>query len=160
MLVEHEVSRHGEVKGVIPMLAAFQSNKHRKIQPVMEYGKELNQYLSSNPGIEVAVCQDKLRKWRTFGYNCSMLDLEKAYLKLFVEDELLKFQAVCYKNKLDVMTHMGFDVNVAPKIMSKVLGEVQSMDNKVDDGTDHYIDDIVVDEVSVSVELVISSIMG
>ena len=73
---------------------------------------------------------------------------------------MLKFRAVCYKNKLDVMTHMGFDVNVAPKIMSKVLGEVQSMDNKVDDGTDHYIDDIVVDEVSVSVELVISSIMG
>ena len=153
-LVEHDVSKHGEVKGVIPMLAAFQPNKDRKIRPVMDYGRELNQYISSNPGVDVAVCQDKLRKWRKFGSNCSMLDLKKAYLQLYVEDELLKFQAVRYKNKLYVMTRMGFGLNVAPKIMSKVLGKVLSMDSNVDNGTDHYIDDIIVDEDKVSVDSV------
>ena len=74
----------------------------------MDYWRELNQYISSNPGIDVAVCQDKLRKWRKFGSNCSMLDLKKAYLLLYVEDELLKFQAVRYKDKLYVMTRMGW----------------------------------------------------
>ena len=153
-LVEHNVSKHGEVKGVIPMLAAFQPNKDRKIRPVMDYGRELNQYISSNPGVDVAVCQDKLRKWRKFGSNCSMLDLKKAYLQLYVDDELLKFQAVRYKDKLYVMTRMGFGLNVAPKIMSRVLGKVLSMESAVDDGTDHYIDDIIVDEDKVSVDFV------
>jgi hypothetical protein len=153
-LVEHDVSKHGEVKGVIPMLAAFQPNKDSKIRPVMDYGKELNQYISSNPGVDVAVCQDKLRKWRRFGSNCSMLDLKKAYLQLYVDDELLKFQAVRYKNKMYVMTRMGFGLNVAPKIMSKVLGKVLSMDSAVEHGTDHYIDDIIVDEDRVSVDCV------
>ena len=68
----------------------------------MDYGRELNQYISSNPGVDVAVCQDKLRKWRKFGSNCSMLDLKKAYLQLYVDDELLKFQAVRYIHKLNV----------------------------------------------------------
>ena len=81
----------------------------------------MNQYISSNPGIDVAVCQDKLRKWRKFGSNCSMLDLKKEYLQLYADDELLKFQAVCYKDKLYVMTRMGFGLNVAPKIMSRKL---------------------------------------
>ena len=64
-------------------------------------------YISSNPGVDGAVCQDKLRKWRKFGSNCSMLDLKKAYLQLYVDDELLKFQAVCYKDISFVMTRMG-----------------------------------------------------
>lgn len=151
-LVEHDSSVHGDVQGVIPMMAAFQPNKERKVRPVMDYGKELNQYISSNPGLDVAICQEKLRKWRNLGANCCMLDLKKAYLQLFIEDELLKFQAVRYKGKLYVMTRMGFGLNVAPKIMSKVLGKVLSMDGKVESGTDHYIDDIIVNEELVSVD--------
>ena len=111
-------------------------------------------YISSNPGVDGAVCQDKLRKWHKFGSNCSRVDLKKAYLQLYVDDELLKFQAVRYKDKLYVMTRMGFGLNVAPKIMSRVLGKVLSMESAVDDGTDHYIDDIIVDEDKVSVDFV------
>lgn len=153
-LVEHDKSVHGEVRGVIPLLAAFQPNKERKVRPVLDYGKELNQHINSNPGLDVAVCQDKLREWRKFGSNCCMLDLKKAYLQLYVDNELLKFQAVRFKGKLYVMTRMGFGLNVAPKIMSKVLSKVLSMDPKVAEGTDHYIDDIIVDEDKVSVESV------
>lgn len=99
----------------------------------------------------MAVCQDKLREWRQFGSNCCMLDL-KAYLQLHIDQELQKFQAIRYKDRLFMMTRMGFGLNVAPKVMIKVLSRVLSLDNEVDLGTDHYVDDIIVnlDKVSVS----------
>jgi transposase InsO family protein len=151
-LEEHNEAIHGKVQGVIPLMAAFQPNKQRKVRPVLDYSRELNQYISCNPGADAAVCQDKLRKWRQFGPNCCMLDLKKAYLQLHVDQELQKFQAVRYKGRLFVMTRMGFGLNVAPKIMTKVLSKVLSLDSEVNSGTDHYIDDIIVnlDKVSVS----------
>ena len=151
-LEEHDEAVHGRVQGVIPLMAAFQPNKQRKVRPVMDYGRELNQYISCNPGADVAVCQDKLRKWRQFGSNCCMLDLKKAYLQLHIDQELQKFQAIRYKGRLFVMTRMGFGLNVAPKIMTKVLSKVLSLDGEVSSGTDHYIDDIIVnlDKVSAS----------
>ncbi|XP_067943202.1 uncharacterized protein [Watersipora subatra] len=150
-LEEHDETVHGKVQGIIPLMAALQPNKERKIRPVMDYSRELNQHINCNPGADVAVCQDKLRKWRKFGPNCCMLDLKKAYLQLYVNNELLKFPAVRYKDKLFVMTRMGFGLNVAPKIMSKVLGKVLSLDSKIEAGTDHYIDDIIVDNDKVLV---------
>ena len=153
-LEEHSESAHGKVQGVIPLMAAFQPNKQRKVRPVMDYSRELNQYISSNPGADVAVCQEKLREWRQFGPNCCMLDLKKAYLQLHVDKELQKFQAVRYKDKLFVMTRMGFGLSVAPKIMTKILGKVLSMDSLVEAGTDHYIDDIIVNVDRVTVAYV------
>ena len=149
-LEEHNESIHGTVQGVIPLMAAFQPNKQRKVRPVMDYGKELNQYINCNPGADVAVCQDKLREWRKLGTNCCILDLKKAYLQLHVDQELQKFQAIRYGGKLFVMTRMGFGLNVAPKIMSKVLSYVLGLDKDVHAGTDHYIDDIIVDLNKVS----------
>lgn len=116
-LEQHDESVHGTVDGVIPLMAAFQPNKQRKVRPVMDYGKELNEYVSCNPGIDVAVCQEKLRSWRQFGNRCCMLDLKKAYLQLHIDKELQKFQAVKHGGRLYVMTRMGFGLNVAPKIM-------------------------------------------
>jgi len=118
---------------------------------VMDNSHELNQFISCNPGVGVAVYQDNFRKWRRLAPSCCMLDLKKAYLQLFVDVELLKFQAVRYKGKLFVMTRIGFGLNVAPKIMSKVLGRVLSMDSAIQKGTDHYSDGINVDEEVVSV---------
>ena len=148
----HDESVHGKVEGVIPLMAVFQPNKQRKVRPVMDYGRELNDYINSNPGKEAVVCQDKLRDWRKLGENCCMLDLRKAYLQLHVQKDLQRFQAVRYNGRLYVMTRMGFGLNVAPKIMSMILGKVLSLDERVEAGTDHYIDDIIVNEELVSVE--------
>ena len=49
---------------------------------------------------------------------------------------------------------MGFGLNVAPKIMSRIIGAVLSQDADVKNGTDHYIDDICVNESVVTVEKV------
>ena len=74
------------------------------------------------------------------------------YLELHVDKELQKFQAVRHNGETYVMTRMGFGLNVAPKIMCKVLAEVLALDRQVDAGTDAYIDDIIVNEDIVSVE--------
>lgn len=153
-LEPHKESVHGPVEGVIPLMAVLQPNKQRKVRPVMDYGKELNDYISCNPGKETVVCQEKLRDWRRLGNKCSMLDLKKAYLQLHVETDLQRFQAVKYSGRLYVMTRMGFGLNVAPKIMSVVLARVLSLDGQVDKGTDHYIDDIIVNEDVVAVDKV------
>lgn len=145
---------HGNVEGIIPLMAVSQPNKLKKVRPVMDYSKELNFYVKSNPGLDSAICQDKLRKWRLLGNKVSILDLKSAYLQLHVHSDLQRFQAVRYNNKLYVMTRMGFGLNVAPKIMTKIVAKVLSLDETVNKGTDHYIDDIVVNESIVTAETV------
>ncbi|XP_067949585.1 uncharacterized protein [Watersipora subatra] len=146
----HGVKIHGNVSGIIPLMAVFQSNKGRKVRPVMDYSRELNQHVNSNPGNDVAICQEKLRQWRTLGDNVCMLDLKKAYLQLHVDSSLQRFQAVRFNGQLYVMTRLGSGLNVAPKIMSPILAKVLSMHEKIAKGTDQYIDDIVVNEDVVS----------
>ncbi|XP_067943225.1 uncharacterized protein [Watersipora subatra] len=149
-LEPHDVKIHGNVSGIIPLMAVFQSNKGRKVRPVMDYSRELNKHVNSNPRNDVAICQEKLRQWRTLGDNVCMLDLKKAYLQLHVNSSLQWFQAVRFNGQLYVMARLGFGLNVAPKIMSRILAKVLSMDEKIAKGTDHYIDDIVVNEDVVS----------
>lgn len=45
------------------------------------------------------------------------------------------------------MTRMSFGLNVTPKIMSRVLSRVLSLDKDIELGTDHYIDDTVNEDV-------------
>ena len=59
------------------------------------------------------------------------MDLNKAYLQLHVADDLVRFQAVRHHGVTYVLTHLAFGLNVAPKIMSKVLGKVLSQDERV-----------------------------
>lgn len=149
---------HGATTGVIPLMAVKQPNKSRKVRPVMDY-RELNSHIKSYPGLDTAVCQDKLREWRLRGSNAAMLDLKKAYLQVHVSDRLKRFQIVKHKGRQYVMTRMGFGLNVAPKIMSKILSRVLSVNKQLSTGTDHYIDDIYVDESVVTAEDVKSHLL-
>ncbi|XP_067933083.1 uncharacterized protein [Watersipora subatra] len=158
-LQPHREVLHGPVTGIIPLLAATQPNKETKVRPVMDYSKELNGYVSSHPGLDTAVCQDKLRKWCKLGSDACMLDLKKAYLQLHVDGSLQRFQAVMFHGTLYVMTRLGFGLNSAPKIMSKILSTVLSLDPTVAAGTDHYIDDILVNKSVVPVEVVRSHLL-
>ena len=151
-LVPHDIRKHGDVSGVIPLMVVSQPNKS-KVRPVMGY-RELNNYVESKPGHDTAVCQEKLREWRKLGAAASLLDLRKAYLQVHVSERLQRFQTVRYKGELYVMTRMGFGLNVAPKVMSKIVSTVLSQDPQVDMGTDHYIDDIFVNEKVVDVQRV------
>lgn len=114
------------------------------MQPVLDY-RELNQYISSHTaGSEV--CGEKFRLWRKMGEQVSTIDLRKAYLQIHVIEHLWKFQVVQFNGKNYCLTRLGFRLNVAPKIMCSIVNKVLSMDEKVTNGTDSYVDDIIVNE--------------
>ena len=52
------------------------------------------------------------------------------------------------------MTRLGFSLSCAPRIMTSILGKVLSLDDRVRRATDHYIDDIVVQESIADAETV------
>ena len=88
--------------------------------------RELNRYIESKPGQDTAVCQEKLFEWRRQGTVAFLLDLRKAYLQVHVSKDLQRFQTVKYKGQPFVMPRMGFGLNVAPKIVSRIIGAVPS----------------------------------
>jgi len=137
--------------GTLPLMAVDQENKG-KVRPVLDY-RELNQFVSSHTA-EGEVCQETLRKWRRMGEKVVLLDLRKAYLQLHVYKTLHEFQMVNYKGKKYFLTRLGFGLCSAPKIMSRVVAHVLSLNKEIDKATDHYIDDIIVNTEMVTVETV------
>jgi ribonuclease HI len=147
------VEWNGPCKGVIPLLAVVQPTKD-KVRPVMDY-RELNTFIECHTGDEaVAICAEKVRKWRQLPGRVKVVDLKSAYLQIHIAKDLWKFQVVRYQGKHYALTRLGFGLSSAPRIMSLVLTKVLSLDDDVRKGTDHYIDDIVVDESIVSAERV------
>ncbi|XP_067942947.1 uncharacterized protein [Watersipora subatra] len=111
---------HGKADDVIPLMAVRQPNKPKKVRPVMDY-RQLNTFIKSNPGIDVTVCQEKLRAWRKRDNQASILDLRKAHLQIHVSEQLQRFQLMKFKGQIYVMKRMGFGLSVAPKIMSRII---------------------------------------
>ncbi|XP_067949793.1 uncharacterized protein [Watersipora subatra] len=139
------------IEGIIPLLAVFQPTKD-KVRPVMDY-RELNAFVESHTGGDaVAVCGEKIRKWRQLRGRLGVVDLKSAYLQIHVSEDLWKYQVVKYKGVPYALTRLGFGLLCAPRIMTKILGKVLSLDERVRRGTDHYIDDIVVQESVLGVE--------
>ena len=141
----------GAVKGVIPLLAVVQPTKD-KVRPVMDY-RELNTFVESHTGDEqTAVCGEKIRKWRQLRGSLRMVDLKSAYLQIRISSDLWQYQIVRYNGEHYALTRLGFGLSCAPRIMTMILGKVLSMDPDVGRATDHYIDDIIVQESIVSAE--------
>ena len=139
--------------GVLPLMAVMQTNKD-KVRPVLDF-RELNEHVSSHPGTDAAVCCDTLRKWRRMPGPLKIVDLKSAYLQVRVNEGLWQYQQVIYKGRRYHLTRLGFGLNIAPKIMSKIVQLVLAQDERVRAGTDSYIDDIMVDEDIVTVEEVV-----
>jgi len=143
----------GVIKGTLPLLAVEQKNKG-KIRPVMDY-RRLNTFLSSHTA-EADVCGEKLRLWRRLGKNIAIIDLRKAYLQIHVEKDLWPYQVVYFEGKTYCLTRLGFGLCVAPKVMTSILRKVLASKDSVREGTDSYIDDIIVNLDRVSSDEVVS----
>jgi len=141
----------GTAEGVSPLLAVFQSTKD-KVRPVMDY-RELNNYVESHTGDDkVAVCGEKIRKWRQLKGNLQVVDLKSTYLQIHIAKDLWKYQVVRHKGVHYALIRFSFGLSCASRIMASILGKVLSMDEWVRRATDHYIDDIVVQESVVGAE--------
>ena len=133
------------IKGVIPLLAVIQPTKD-KVRPVMDF-RELNEFIESHTGDEnTAVCAEKVRKWRQLGGELKVVDLKSAYLQIHVSKDLWKYQVVRFNGKHYALTRLGFGLTCAPRIMTMILGKVLSLDDSISRATDHYIDDVLVQE--------------
>ena len=75
-------------------------------------------------------------------------------LQIRVSKDLWKFQVVKHKGVHYALTRLGFGLSCAPRIMTSILGKVLSLDDRVRRATDHYIDDIVVQESIADAETV------
>lgn len=139
----------GPCDGIIPLLAVVQENKN-KVRPVLDY-RELNQFVSSHTA-ESEVCGEKLRSWRKMGNDLCILDLRDAYLQVRIDDDLWKYQVVEFRGERYCLTRLGFGLSVAPKIMTAVVRHVLSACPRVSEGTDSFVDDIIVDQSKVSVD--------
>ena len=145
----------GEVGGIIPLMAVEQPTKG-KVRPVLDF-RELNEYVECHTGDElIDVCDDRLREWRRVEGEPELVDLSGAYLQLRVCPELWKYQLVQYDGKVYCLTRLGFGLNSAPRIMTKVLKTVLSQERKIEEATSSYIDDILVDVSKVGSDEVIS----
>ena len=137
--------------GFLAMMAVEQTNKG-KVRPVFDF-RELNNYVESFTGNSDACC-DTIRKWRSINGKLAVLDLRDAYMQLHVKESLWQYQIVKHNGKFFKLTRLGFGLNCAPKIMSTILRKVLSVDPVIKAATDHYIDDIIINEDSVSVHQV------
>ena len=82
----------GAVQGVIPLMAVVQPSKS-KVRPVLDF-RELNEFVESHTGDEVAVCDETLRRWRRFSGDLKLVDLRSAYLQIHVDKSLWEYQLV------------------------------------------------------------------
>jgi len=139
--------------GILPLMAVDQPSKN-KVRPVLDY-RELNDYVSCHTGDYSPACDETIRKWRKMTGHLAMVDLRNAYLQIKVDESLWRYQKVRYKGKMYYLTRLGFGLNCAPRIMTRILGRVLEEDEIIRQGTDHYIDDIIVNEDIVSAEDVI-----
>ena len=81
----------GPVQGVIPLLNVFQPTKD-KVHPVMDY-HELNDFHECHTHDEmVAVCGEKVRKWRQLQGELKVVELKSAYLQVHISEDLWKYQ--------------------------------------------------------------------
>ena len=147
---------HEEVsEGVIPLMAVEQVNKN-KVRPVFDF-RELNEAVECHTGDAVIdVCDDVLRQWRQMDGETEIVDLKSAYLQIRVSPDLWKYQLVNFKGKTYCLTRLGFGLNCAPRVMTKVLKTVLKQSSEIQHSTSSYIDDILVNVSRVSSEDVIA----
>lgn len=136
---------HEEViEGILPLMAVEQASKN-KVRPVLDF-REANESVECHTGDEIIdACDDVLRQWRRVSGETEIVDLKSAYLQLRVSPELWKYQLVKYKDRTYCLTRLGFGLNCAPRVMTKVLKTVLAQSDDVRRSTSSYIDDILVD---------------
>lgn len=158
ILIPWEESRDGELKNILPLMSVKQQKGDVvKIRPVLDF-RYLNDHIVSRPGSATPLCQDRLREWRKLGPDCSVVDLRKAYLQIGIHPALWKFQGVRWNNQVFVLTRLGFGLNIAPKVMTRIVERVLSVNEPLKTGASSYIDDIFVNESVVSVETVVKTL--
>ena len=95
-------------KVLIPLMAVLQ-HTNGKVHPVMDY-RELNEHVDAFTYVQPN-CE---------GVNMALLDLQRAYLQIRVNESPWVYQMVLIKGERYCLTRLGFRLNVAPMIMKAI----------------------------------------
>ena len=125
-----------------------------KVRPVLDF-RWLNARIKSRPSAATPLCQEKLRQWRRLSNECAVVDLRKACLQLHLDPALWAYQAIVWKGHTYLLTRVGFELSIAPKVMTAVVERVLSEDSRIAAAASSYIDDIMVEETKIGVSEVI-----
>ncbi|KFD71439.1 hypothetical protein M514_16371 [Trichuris suis] len=117
-LVPYDERKYGEPKGLIPLMAVVQRNKH-KVRPVMDF-RELNRHIETFTA-DSDVCAEKLREWRRQGANVSLIDLKKAYLQICVDQSLWPYQTVVFKRRRVWVDASSLAIGVALEVDGAIV---------------------------------------
>ena len=145
-LLPYDEAKYGPAKGLIPLMAVVQRNKN-KVRPVMDF-REVNTHIEDAFTAAADVCAERLREWRRQGENVAVMDLNKAYLQIKIDDSLWPYQTVVFKGQRYCLTRLGFGLNVTLLVMKAILNCVLTQDPVVRKGVSAYIDDIFVKKTS------------
>ena len=138
--------------GILPLMAIPEPAKN-KVRPVVDC-RNLNKEVESHTA-DADVCAETIREWRRMGRKLAVVDLAKAYLQIRVKSELWQYQRVKHKGTVFCLTRLAFGLNVAPKIMSRIVNHVLGLKKEIRAGTCSYIDDICVNTSKVDVTEVV-----
>ena len=89
-----------------------------KVWLVLDYC-ELNQHIDAFT-TDADICAAKLREWHQQDSNMSLLNLQKVYLQIRIDELLWPFQAIIFHCRRYCLTSLGFGLNVAPIIMKTI----------------------------------------
>ena len=133
-------------------MAVVQPTK-KKVRPVLDF-RELNKYVACHIRDGIDVCEEVMRVWRRMERATKIMDLKSAYLQIYVDKKLWRYQLVEYKGQIYCLTRLGFGLRSTLKIMTAVLKTMLTKDNVVKRATSSYIDDVLVEEAEMTAEKV------
>lgn len=122
-------------------MAAVQPNKD-KVCPVLDY-RELNQHIDAFTA-DADIYATKLWEWFQQGVNVALLALQSPYLQIHIHESLWLFQTLIIKGKRYCLTHVRFNLNVAPLIMKAIFKTVLTQEEVPMRATSSYIDNIYI----------------
>ena len=119
-LQKHEAKKHGPIKGLVPLMAVVQRNKG-KMRPVLDF-RELNTFIETFTA-NTDACADKLRDWRRFGENFSIIDLSSAYMQLKIDEKLWAHQTVMFRGQRFCLTCLGFGLKMMNDMVKRTRND-------------------------------------
>ena len=138
--MKHDPVRHGEPKCVLLLIAQVQEHKpSTPVRPCLDH-RAINKQITSHPGLDAAVCADKLRCWWQAGppSGYHLMDISEGCLQVHVHPDLFQYQVVIWQGELYVMERMGFGLSVGPKVMGAIVKWITRKKPQVD----NYVDDL------------------
>ena len=145
-LIEYDEKRFGKPKGFLTWNPVISPHKSTPVRPALDFTL-LNEYVACREAIsEAEICTDSIRVWRRFAH-ARLIDVEKAFMNIFIHESFYAHLTVQYKNKYYCLTRLGFGLHLGCRVLKALLKHIFASADSLKDVV-HFRDDILVGTVS------------